>query len=214
MSDSETMTAEDRLRECFHEAESLAGLKSIHGALVDMAQSGASGTRSPSSPESQWYDGRRYKVRRCREVRDWLSEIDTKYALDLARIYGQPTWPGPAPTRADENWHRRPPVGVSRLGDLALVALETRALRKAHAARPNATTLAATLEIACRAGGERFEAIEAESERRADAALAAFLLRSGLKRGSAPRVEKKRAKRAGDDYTAVRLSARVFGVAP
>lgn len=167
---AEHLTAEDRLREYFQTAESVAGLKSIHGAMVDMAQSGGGGTRGPTSPEDRWYDARRSQVRRHAESARALRSLSSLlYNVGWAYC-GSPGWPGEAheTTNADVAigaredlrrahwWRTQPPPEVRKaLGaDLGRVALLTSALDVAHEtleAAGKVITRERTLVVLCKA---------------------------------------------------------------
>lgn len=206
---SENKTAEDRLRDFFDDAEATAGLKSIHGALVDMAQSGAGGTRSPASPEDKWYDARRGKVREHAQTKRALVALEPRHLAVLWAYYGTPGWPGAAPdtTAADaglayqttagttvnrtgdrkQNWNRtEPPPEVRReLGaPLARVALLTEALAKATerwvAEGHSPRPPHGVLLALCRASGEVLAPVAAEATAWHEAALAAFGVAAGM----------------------------------
>ncbi len=152
-------SAEDHLREYYDEADGVAGLRSVHGSMVDMRRTGAGGTRSPSAPEDKWPEQRRFAVRFHARTARALHRLTPEHSLTLWAFYGSPGWPGAAPNttakdaglvyqatggatvqRAAEDrkrWYRNqpPPEVVADLGEgLGRVALLTVALANAEAA--------------------------------------------------------------------------------
>lgn len=198
--------AEDSLRDFFASAESVAGLKSIHGALIDMAQSGASGTRSPTSPEDRWYDARAGQVRRHAATVRALERLTSEHVAVLFAFYGEPGWPGSAPDGRDD-WHRAsvPPDVRRTLGPaLGRVALLTTELGDAaerwegRDARPQ-TVLVALCKAYGRSDGENpLSPITKAAEALHGAALVAFGAASGQVTAPRPRGRRRVSKWQAD----------------
>lgn len=178
------------LAEYFAQNDSASGLRSMHGALVDLAQQGARGTFSPASPEDSWtgdvWGGRRGRVRRCAIVARGLRQLDPRAIAVLEAYYGAPPWPGEAHDTAlvdvglDEDKRKRPwsravppPEARRALGDaLARVALHTAAL--ARVADELGLALERALVIVCKSGGARCDGVETDANRMRRAALTRF----------------------------------------
>ncbi len=211
--------AEDRLRDYFESSASVAGLRSVHGALVDLAQSGASGTRHPAAPEERWWDARDRDgrqvdgpsrariVRRDAETHRTLRALTAEQRDVLLAFYGSPPWPGQAPDTRDgdvgadehlrrQQWSRQPPPEVRKaLGaELGRVALLTAEL--AHEADTRGVPPARLLTAICQADGASLKPIATAARAAHLAALAAFCKLLGLELPEQERRTRKRERRA------------------
>lgn len=92
------ITAED-LRWYYCESESACGVRSTHGAFVDMAQSGppTSGSRS-NNADKLFNNGRRMDINRERRIRAALQGVPARYLTVLEAAHGPGNWTRRLPT--------------------------------------------------------------------------------------------------------------------
>ena len=225
MANDGSIIAVDRLKDYYQSAASVAGLRSVHGALLQSKEIGP-GIRIKGEGDP---DSRAYRIRQHALTHDALSALTTQHRRTLENYYDARGWPGLAPNTTDadaglsederkQRWHRTqpPPEAKRALGEAAREALDTDEL--AAAADELGIPKARALVAICKAGGKRLEAIEKASARRWHAAMVSFCRVMRFDDPFMPRVLEPPAKREKgakrDSWTTpdMTMPVKVYGV--
>lgn len=135
---------EGELRDYLRWSSSIAGMRSVQGALEARAKSGAYGAHTPRSPEDAWSDrvgdgGRRDRIRSCSLVSIALRQLDARPRDVLLSAFMPVDWKGVVEDRYGKG---KPFEELSkRVGDRIGVALLTDGVREGFGREQERTAL-------------------------------------------------------------------------